>query len=56
MDVNEAVGKDLKASLDKEFGEDRTIFLTCDVTSDEQLKGICIVLIIGSPTTRVISH
>ncbi|KAJ8385433.1 hypothetical protein AAFF_G00189590 [Aldrovandia affinis] len=38
LDVNEAAGKDLKASLDEEFGEDRTIFLACDVTSDEQLK------------------
>ncbi|XP_061104216.1 uncharacterized protein LOC133132648 isoform X2 [Conger conger] len=38
LDINETVGKSAKADFDKEYGEDRTIFLTCDVTSDEQLK------------------
>ncbi|KAJ8276757.1 hypothetical protein COCON_G00085090 [Conger conger] len=38
LDINETVGKSAKADFDKEYGEDRTIFLKCDVTSDEQLK------------------
>ncbi|KAG7484672.1 hypothetical protein MATL_G00052700 [Megalops atlanticus] len=38
LDVNKEVGNDLKASLDKEFGPDHTLFLTCDVTSEDQLS------------------
>lgn len=39
LDLNETTGKRTKADFAKEYGEDRVIFLTCDVTSDEQLKG-----------------
>ncbi|KAJ8348004.1 hypothetical protein SKAU_G00265930 [Synaphobranchus kaupii] len=39
LDINETAGKNTKADFDKEYGEDRIIFLTCDVTSDKQLKG-----------------
>ncbi|KAG5843270.1 hypothetical protein ANANG_G00149010 [Anguilla anguilla] len=38
LDINETVGKTAKADFDKEYGEDRTVFLKCDVTSEEQLK------------------
>ncbi|KAI1903552.1 hypothetical protein AGOR_G00028360 [Albula goreensis] len=38
FDINEKAGRDLKASFDQEYGEDNAIFLTCDVTSDEQVK------------------
>ncbi|XP_064205800.1 15-hydroxyprostaglandin dehydrogenase [NAD(+)]-like isoform X1 [Anguilla rostrata] len=38
LDVNETAGKNAKADFDKEYGEDSTIFLTCDVTSYEHLK------------------
>ncbi|XP_064205804.1 15-hydroxyprostaglandin dehydrogenase [NAD(+)]-like [Anguilla rostrata] len=38
LDINETVGKTAKADFDKEYGEDRTVFLKCDVTSAEQLK------------------
>ncbi|XP_048853607.1 15-hydroxyprostaglandin dehydrogenase [NAD(+)] isoform X2 [Brienomyrus brachyistius] len=38
LDVNEAVGKVLKSTFDKEYGPDRTMFLKCDVKSDDQFK------------------
>ncbi|XP_020312247.1 15-hydroxyprostaglandin dehydrogenase [NAD(+)] [Oncorhynchus kisutch] len=38
LDINESGGKDLKAAFDKEYGPDRTLFLTCTVESEEQLK------------------
>ncbi|XP_061106146.1 15-hydroxyprostaglandin dehydrogenase [NAD(+)]-like [Conger conger] len=38
LDIDETVGKSAKADFDKEYGKDCTTFLTCDVTSDEQLK------------------
>ncbi|KAL4660022.1 15-hydroxyprostaglandin dehydrogenase NAD(+)-like [Arapaima gigas] len=38
LDIKEEVGQELKLSFDQEFGADSTIFLTCDVSSDEQLK------------------
>ncbi|KAJ8348002.1 hypothetical protein SKAU_G00265910 [Synaphobranchus kaupii] len=39
LDRNETAGKNTKVDFDKKYGEDHSIFLTCDVTSDEQLKG-----------------
>ncbi|XP_023700877.1 15-hydroxyprostaglandin dehydrogenase [NAD(+)] [Paramormyrops kingsleyae] len=38
LDINEAVGKDLKSAFDKEYGPDSTVFLKCDVKSDDQFK------------------
>ncbi|KAF7670287.1 hypothetical protein LDENG_00300010 [Lucifuga dentata] len=38
LDVDETVGKSLKESLDKQYGKEQTLFLSCDVTSDQQLK------------------
>ncbi|KAA8586638.1 hypothetical protein FQN60_000474, partial [Etheostoma spectabile] len=31
-------GKSLKETLDKEYGQERTLFLTCNVESEEQIK------------------
>ncbi len=39
LDVNENVGKALKESLDKENGPDKTLFMICNVESEEQIKG-----------------
>ncbi len=39
LDVNENVGKALKESLDKENGPDKTLFIICNVESEEQIKG-----------------
>lgn len=39
LDVNEAAGKSLKECLDKQYGQDRTLFLSCDVESEQQFKG-----------------
>ncbi|XP_076024829.1 15-hydroxyprostaglandin dehydrogenase [NAD(+)]-like [Genypterus blacodes] len=38
LDINEAVGKSLKLSFDKQYGQDHTLFLRCDVQSEEQFK------------------
>ncbi|XP_032389548.1 15-hydroxyprostaglandin dehydrogenase [NAD(+)] [Etheostoma spectabile] len=38
LDVNETAGKSLKETLDKEYGQERTLFLTCNVESEEQIK------------------
>lgn len=38
LDVNDNAGKSLKEFLDKQHGQERTLFLNCDVESDEQLK------------------
>ncbi|KAM3602212.1 uncharacterized protein V6R79_026315 [Siganus canaliculatus] len=38
LDVNEAAGKQFKEVLDKQYGKERTVFLKCDVQSDEQIK------------------
>ncbi|XP_077447585.1 15-hydroxyprostaglandin dehydrogenase [NAD(+)]-like [Stigmatopora argus] len=38
LDVNESAGKSLMDSLNKEAGQGRALFLTCDVKSEEQLK------------------
>ncbi|CAB1418860.1 unnamed protein product [Pleuronectes platessa] len=38
LDVNDNAGTSLKESLDKQHGRERTLFLNCDVESEEQLK------------------
>ncbi|KAG7231456.1 hypothetical protein INR49_011903 [Caranx melampygus] len=38
LDVNETTGKSLKEALDKQYGPERTVFLKCDVESEEQVK------------------
>ncbi|XP_059207594.1 15-hydroxyprostaglandin dehydrogenase [NAD(+)]-like [Centropristis striata] len=38
LDVNETAGKDLKEALDKEYEQERTLFLNCNVESEEQFK------------------
>ncbi|XP_051902469.1 15-hydroxyprostaglandin dehydrogenase [NAD(+)]-like [Hippocampus zosterae] len=38
LDVNESVGKGVMEALNKEAGQDRALFLSCDVQSEEQLK------------------
>lgn len=39
LDVNNTAGKTLKEALDKQYGRERTLFLSCDVESEEQIKG-----------------
>ena len=39
LDVNASAGKSLKESLDKQYGREKTLFLSCNVESDEQIKG-----------------
>lgn len=38
LDINVPTGNKLKAALDEEYGSDRTCFISCDVTSETQLK------------------
>lgn len=38
LDVDETAGRRLKEALDTQFEEERTIFLKCDVQSEEQIK------------------
>ncbi|XP_018547952.1 15-hydroxyprostaglandin dehydrogenase [NAD(+)] [Lates calcarifer] len=38
LDVNETAGKSLKEAFDKQYGWERTLFLNCDVESEEQIK------------------
>ncbi|XP_062309454.1 15-hydroxyprostaglandin dehydrogenase [NAD(+)] [Osmerus eperlanus] len=38
LDVNEQGGKALKAEFDELYGAERTLFVTCNVESEEQLK------------------
>ncbi|XP_070839408.1 15-hydroxyprostaglandin dehydrogenase [NAD(+)]-like [Chaetodon trifascialis] len=38
LDVNETAGKSLKAAFDRQYRQDRTLFLICDVESEEQIK------------------
>ncbi|TNN38194.1 15-hydroxyprostaglandin dehydrogenase [NAD(+)] [Liparis tanakae] len=38
LDVNETAGKSLVEVLDKLYGRERTLFLSCDVESEEQIK------------------
>lgn len=40
IDVNESAGRSLVGVLEKEFGPDRVLFLSCDVESEEKLKGL----------------
>ncbi|KAL8207285.1 UNVERIFIED_CONTAM: hypothetical protein K2H54_052376 [Gekko kuhli] len=38
VDQNAVVGNESKNNLDKQFGKQRTIFIPCDVSNEEQLK------------------
>ncbi|KAM9348667.1 15-hydroxyprostaglandin dehydrogenase [NAD(+)]-like [Symphorus nematophorus] len=38
LDVNETAGKNLIETLKKQHGQERTLFLRCDVESEEQIK------------------
>ncbi|XP_071377067.1 15-hydroxyprostaglandin dehydrogenase [NAD(+)]-like [Centroberyx affinis] len=38
LDVNETEGKSLKEAFDKQYGPDKTLFLKCNVESEEQFK------------------
>lgn len=38
VDQNRIAGEQCKASLDEKFGSNRTLFIQCDVTDQEQLK------------------
>lgn len=39
LDVNETEGKNLSENLNKQYGQERTLFLSCNVESEEQIKG-----------------
>lgn len=39
LDVNETRAKTLLEDLRKQHGQDRTLFLSCNVESEEQMKG-----------------
>lgn len=39
LDVDETAGRSLKEVLDREYPPERTLFLSCDVESEEQIKG-----------------
>ncbi|XP_018422021.1 PREDICTED: 15-hydroxyprostaglandin dehydrogenase [NAD(+)] isoform X2 [Nanorana parkeri] len=40
VDQNRISGEECKASLDEQFGSHRTMFIQCDVTDQEQLRGL----------------
>ncbi|KAM9846442.1 15-hydroxyprostaglandin dehydrogenase [NAD(+)]-like [Aulostomus maculatus] len=39
LDVNESAGRSLKEALDQQYGGERTVFMSCDVASEQQTKG-----------------
>lgn len=39
VDLNQTVGEECKTQLDAEFGEGNSIFIQCDVTNGDALKG-----------------
>ncbi|XP_028322756.1 15-hydroxyprostaglandin dehydrogenase [NAD(+)]-like [Gouania willdenowi] len=38
LDINKAAGENLKEEMDKQYDSAKTVFLVCDVESDEQFK------------------
>ncbi|KAM9846751.1 15-hydroxyprostaglandin dehydrogenase [NAD(+)]-like [Aulostomus maculatus] len=38
LDVNQAAGKSLLETLSKQYGQERVLFLSCDVQSEEQIR------------------
>lgn len=38
LDINETAGKSLIEALQKTYGGEKTLFISCDVTSEEQVK------------------
>lgn len=39
VDLNKTCGEECKAQLDAEFGEGKCIFIPCDVTNGDALRG-----------------
>lgn len=39
LDINNTAGQSFKEALDKEYGQENTLFVKCDVESEEQIKG-----------------
>lgn len=39
LDINNTAGESFKEALDKEYGEENTLFIKCDVESEGQIKG-----------------
>lgn len=39
LDVNNTAGESFKEALDKEYGQENTLFFKCDVESEGQIKG-----------------
>lgn len=39
VDLNKTVGEQCQAQLDAEFGEGRSMFIQCDVTHGDALRG-----------------
>lgn len=39
LDLGDSGGESAAADLNNEFGKDRAIFVICDVSKNEQLKG-----------------
>uniref|UniRef100_A0A3Q0S1G8 Zgc:56585 n=1 Tax=Amphilophus citrinellus TaxID=61819 RepID=A0A3Q0S1G8_AMPCI len=37
LDINESAGKTLKEALNKQYGQERTLFFKCNVESEEQI-------------------
>ena len=39
-DINERLGTDTLSELSSHFGEDRVVFVKCDVTSEESVRNL----------------
>lgn len=39
VDLNKTCGEECKAQLDAQFGEGKCIFISCDVTNGDALRG-----------------
>ncbi|KAM9728810.1 uncharacterized protein ACNS7B_016626 isoform 2-T2 [Menidia menidia] len=39
LDVNKTAGESLKKVFDHQYGQDRSVFIQCNVESEEQIKG-----------------
>lgn len=39
LDINNTAGESFKEALDKEYGQENSLFFKCDVESEEQVKG-----------------
>lgn len=52
IDVNESAGRTLVEVLGKQFGPERTLFMCCDVESEEKIKGF----ILSSSSSHTLRH